>query len=287
MYKKLTFLVLLTFFLGLGGCQKKEESQKPASDVLARVNEEVLTETDLERDIPEDQRSFVTPEQKRGYVKGWIESEILYQEAKRKKIDQDENLKWLIDQTARNEVIQAFLEKELGARVAVSGEEAKQYYQEHKDEFKREEDEVRLSHILVKNIAEAGLVAVRMQGAESFDTLAKQMSLDGGSKERGGDMGYFPLSNLPPQFYEVVRKLKVGEISRPIQTDYGFDIVMVTDKKERGSIKEYELVEEEVTNSLILAKKKKELENLLKELKKTAKVQTFGWASGITVDETK
>jgi parvulin-like peptidyl-prolyl isomerase len=287
MYKKLTFLVLLTFLLGLWGCQKKEESQKPASNVVARVNEGVLTEKDMERDIPEDQRSFVTPEQKRGYVKGWIESEILYQEAKRKKIDQDENLKWLIDQTVRNEVIQTFLEKELGARVAVSGEEAKQYYQEHKDEFKREEDEVRLSHILVKNIAEAGLVAVRMQGGERFDMLAKQMSLDSGTKERGGDMGYIPISNLPPQFYEAVKNLKAKEISTPIQTDYGFDIVMVTDKKERGSTKEYELVEEDVTNSLILAKKKKELENLLKELKKTAKIQTFGWASGITVDETK
>jgi len=297
MYKKfsLFILLILTLFLGFGDCKKKEPFQKPAQsgvppsagEMIARVNEEVLTEKDLESSLPEAEKGFMSPEQKRDYVRRWIESQILYQEAKREKIDQDENIKWRIDQAVRNIIIEGFLEKVLKDRVGVSEEEVKQYYQENKSKFRREQDEVRISHILVKNIAEAGLVGAKMQGGESFDQIAKQLSLDEGTKERGGDIGYVPLSNLPPQFYEAVTKLRTGEISPPIQTDYGFDLVMVTDRKEKGSIKEYEQAKEEVTDSLTFTKQNKELEKLFNELKKSAKIQTFGWAAGISLDETR
>lgn len=253
--------------------------------MLAQVNEALLTETDLEMDIPEAQRSFITLEQKKDYVRRWIENEIVYQEAKRKRIDQDESVKWLIGRAVRSTIIEAFLQKELGARVKVSEEEVKQYYQKNKNMFRREQDEVRISHILVKNVAEAGLVAVRIQEGESFGMIAKQISLDEATKERGGDMGYVQLSNLPPDFYEAVTKLGIGGISAPIRTDYGFDIIMLTDRKEKGSIREYELVKGQATNSLIFTKKKEELGNLLEELKGEAKVQTFGWASGVFPQE--
>jgi parvulin-like peptidyl-prolyl isomerase len=291
MYKKLAFFVLLilAIFLTFAGCKRKEQIQKPGQlgipqkegEVIARVNEEVLTEKDLEAILPSAQNSSISLEQKREYVRRWIENEILYQEAKKKRIDEDENIKWRIDQAVQNIIIEGFLEKELQARIAVSEEEIRRTYQENKNMFKREQDEVRLSRILVKNVAEAGLVAVRMQGGESFDQVAKQMSLDEGTKERGGDIGYVPLSNIPPPFYEAVTKLKTGELSAPIQTDYGFVIIMLTDRKEKDSIKEYEQVKEEITDSLTLTKREKELENLFEELKKAAKVETFGWATGI------
>ncbi|MCK4427237.1 MAG: peptidylprolyl isomerase, partial [candidate division Zixibacteria bacterium] len=260
MYKKLTLFILLILilFLGLGGCKKKEQTQKPPKDVIARVNEGVLTKWDLEMDIPEAQRGFITLQQKRDYVRAWIENEILHQEAKRKRIDQDEAVKWRIDRAARSTIIEAFLEKELGDRVKVSEDETKQYYQKNKNAFRREQDEVRISHILVRNIAEAGLITVRLQEGESFEVIAKDMSLDEASQERGGDMGYVLLSNLPPDFYEAVTKLRIGGISAPIRTNYGFDIIMLTDRKEKGSIREYELVKDQVINSVIFTKKKRE-----------------------------
>jgi parvulin-like peptidyl-prolyl isomerase len=287
MDKKLAFFTLLivTLFLGVEGCRKKEQIRKPSADEIARVNDVVLTQRDLEMDIPEAQRGFITPRQKRDYVRRWIENEILHQEAKRKEIDQDDSVKWLIDQTVRSTIIEAFLEKELGAMAKVTEEEAKQYYQENKNRFRREEEEVRLSHILLRNIAEAGLVTVRLQEGESFDMIAKQMSLDEATKQKGGDMGIIPFSKLSPQFYEEVTKLEIREVSPPIQTDHGYEIIMVTDRKEKDSIREYELVKDQITDFLILAKKKQELGNLLEELKKEAKVETFGWASGVFPQE--
>jgi peptidyl-prolyl cis-trans isomerase C len=283
MHRKLAFIILsiLTLSSGFEGCQKKDQIEKPPRDVIARVDEEVLTEGDLEMDIPEAQRASLSLEQKRDYVRTWIEGEILYQEAKRKKIDQDEAAKWRMDRAVRNAIIESFLHKELEARATVSEEEARQYYQENKNMFAREEEEVRLSHILVRNVAEAGLVTVRMEGGESFDAIAKQLSLDAATKEQGGDMGYIPLSNLPPQFREAVTKLELGGVSPPIRTDYGFDIIMVKDRKERGSIREYELVKPQIINSLVVAKRRTEVGKILEELKKEADVTTFGWASGV------
>ena len=283
MCRKLAFIVLsiMTLSSGFEGCQKKEQIEKPPRDVIARVAEEVLTEWDLEMDIPEAQRTSMTLNQRRDYVRLWIESEILYQEAKRRKIDRDEAAKWRMDRAVRSAIIESFLQKELQARVTVSEDEARQYYLKNKNMFAREEEEVRISHILVRNVAEAGLVRVRMEGGESFEAIAKQLSLDAATSQKGGDMGYHPLSNLPPQFREAVTGLELGRISAPIQTEYGFDVIMVTDRKEKGSIREYELVRPQITNSLVVAKRNQEVGNLLQELKEEAEVTTFGWASGV------
>jgi len=285
----LFIFLILSVGLSFGGCKKKEQSQKSAQlevspkpgEVIAQVNDVSLTERELEMSFPEAQRNPISPKQKKDYVKRWIENEIIYQEAKKRGIDQEENVKWRIDQAVRNIIIEGFLQKELEVRVKASEEEVKQYYQEHRNEFIRNQDEVKVSHILVKNVAEAGLVAVRIRGGESFGAVAKQMSQDEKTKGRGGDIGYVTLASFPSQFYRAIVNLGRGEISEPIQTEYGFEIITVTDRKEKGSIKEYEQVREEITNILILTKKKKELENLFQELKKEAKVQTFGWASGV------
>jgi len=287
MDKKLAFFTLLvcTLLLGFGGCEKKKQLQKSQKDVIAQVNEVRLTERDLELSMPEAQRGSITLEEKRDYVRRWIQSQIVYQEAIRKKVDQDETVKWLIDQAVRNTVIEAFLERELGGRVGVTEEEARQYYQENRTMFKREDDEVRLSRILVSSVAEAALVALRIEEGESFDMIAKQMSLDASTKERGGDVGIIPLSSLPPEFQEAAIWLSIGEVSRPIETEYGFALLMVTDRKAKGSIREYELVKGQITNSLSVDKRRRELENLLEQLKKEAKVETFDWATGVFPEE--
>jgi peptidyl-prolyl cis-trans isomerase C len=283
MDKKFAFFILLalTSLLGFEGCKKKEQIQKSQKDVIAQVDDALLTERDLELAIPEAQRDIITLEQKRDLVGRWIQSQILYQAAIRKKTDQDETVRWQIDQAVRNTIIEAFLEKELGDRVKVSEDEARQYYQQNKNMFRREEDEVRLHRILVGNVAEAGLVKVRIEGGESFDTIAKGMSLDETTKERGGDVGYVLLSDLPPEFQEAAMRLSIGEVSGPIQTEYGIALIMITDRKAQGSIREYELVKSQIINSLILNKKRKELEDLFEQLKKEAKVQTFDWADGV------
>ena len=71
----------------------------------------------------------------------------------------------------------------------------------------------------------------RIKNGEDFIDLAKQASEDEATRNKGGDLGYFSESRVPPDFLAAVIKLRVGEISGPIQTTLGFHIVRLTDFK--------------------------------------------------------
>ncbi len=80
-----------------------------------------------------------------------------------------------------------------------------------------------------------------------FEELAKQESEDPGSKEKGGDLGYFGPGKMAPEFEEATYKLKVGEISKPIKSSYGYHIIKLTDKKE---LKPYNEVKDSIRKNL-------------------------------------
>ncbi|HET9419194.1 MAG TPA: peptidylprolyl isomerase, partial [Chthoniobacterales bacterium] len=71
----------------------------------------------------------------------------------------------------------------------------------------------------------------RVRKGEDFSELVAANSEDEATKARGGDLGFFSESRMPPDFFEAVQKLRVGEISRPVRTRLGFHIIQVTDVK--------------------------------------------------------
>jgi parvulin-like peptidyl-prolyl isomerase len=102
---------------------------------------------------------------------------------------------------------------------------------------------------------------------EDFAKLAKQYSQDPGSAANGGDLGYFAKGKMVPAFEEAAFALKVGEISKPVRTVYGYHIIKVTDKKD-GQVKaSHILIKVQDFNSWIA--------DLKAELKKTKKIIIF------------
>lgn len=111
----------------------------------------------------------------------------------------------------------------------VTDEEIKAYYEENKDNFL----EAEARHILVETEDEAKKVIERIEAGEDFAELAKELSKDPGSAENGGSLGYFPKGMMVPEFEDFVFSAQVGELSEPIQTDYGFHIIEVTGIKDK------------------------------------------------------
>ncbi len=90
--------------------------------------------------------------------------------------------------------------------------------------------QVRAAHILVDTKSQASGLKNRIEGGEDFAKMAKQFSKCP-SGQRGGDLGYFGRGQMVPEFETAAFNLPKGEISEPVQTDFGWHIIKVTDKK--------------------------------------------------------
>ncbi|WIY62238.1 peptidylprolyl isomerase PrsA [Bacillus arachidis] len=135
--------------------------------------------------------------------------------------------------------------------------------------------EIKASHILVKDEATAKKVKEELNQGKSFEELAKQYSEDPGSKEKGGDLGYFGPGQMVKPFEDAAYKLKKDEISEPVKTEHGYHIIKVTDIKKQE--KSFEDSKADIKKQLV-AKKMQDGEFMMKlqedELKKAdVKVQ--------------
>jgi peptidyl-prolyl cis-trans isomerase C len=106
--------------------------------------------------------------------------------------------------------------------------------------------------ILVASEKEAQDIAARLAAGEKFEDLAKQYSLDG-SKDYGGDLGYFTAAEMVPEFSKAAFALKTGETSGPVKTDFGWHIIRLEDRKQ-GAAQPYDQVKAAIRNVLLRQK---------------------------------
>ncbi len=128
-------------------------------------------------------------------------------------------------------------------------------------------ERIRARHILVATEKEANDIEAKLKGGAKFEDLAKQYSLDG-SKDYGGDLGYFTAPEMVPEFSKAAFALKQGEVSAPVKTDYGWHVIRLDDRK-MGSAQPYDQVKGAIKNVLVRDK----VQALLASLQGTAKVE--------------
>lgn len=148
--------------------------------------------------------------------------------------------------------MQVKIRKILEPQVTVTDDEIKEYYDTNKASFS-EEEQVRASHILVETKEEADAIVKQLKEGADFAELAKEKSADTGSKENGGDLDFFKRGDMVTEFSDAAFSMKVGEVSDPVKSDYGYHIIKVTDHKDA---KDYTLEEkkEEIRKTLISQK---------------------------------
>ncbi len=129
--------------------------------------------------------------------------------------------------------------------LTISDAQIAEYYAAHANEFQRAE-EVRASHILVGPAGEGeearraaaararALYARAIAPGADFAALAREASDDPGSKDSGGDLGWFGRGRMVKEFEEAVFALKVGEVSQPVESQFGFHVIKLTDRRGAG-----------------------------------------------------
>jgi peptidyl-prolyl cis-trans isomerase D len=149
---------------------------------------------------------------------------------------------------------------DFASEVVISDEEVESYYEENLDMYQQER-QVKARHILFRSDTEtpeeeeekvkerALSVLEKARAGEDFADLAKEYS-EGPTKERGGDLGYFPSGQMVKPFDDAAFGMEKGEISDLVKTQYGYHIIKVEDIKEAGT-KSLAEVQEEIRDRLL------------------------------------
>jgi len=168
--------------------------------------------------------------------------------------------------TARERLLgNVALEKMLETNV--TDDAAKKFYQEQ-IALRERSDEVRASHILVASEAEANKIKTRLEGGADFAKLAAELSTDRGSAAEGGDLGYFQADAMVAPFAERAFATKVGEISMPVQSQFGWHVIKVVDRR-KTAVPTYEQMRDEVRQFLTY----QEVETFITDLRENAEVE--------------
>ena len=129
------------------------------------------------------------------------------------------------------------------------------------------EERARARHILLATEEEAKEIAASLANGGDFEALAKEHSLDG-SKEFGGDLGYFTAEEMVPAFSEAAFALDVGEVSEPVKTEFGWHLIKLEDRK-KGGAQPFEDVE----NAIRMVLLRQSVQDRLVELRKDARIE--------------
>ncbi|WP_375770134.1 peptidyl-prolyl cis-trans isomerase [Archangium gephyra] len=299
-------LAALALAVGLAGCNKKDK-EDPDANVVATVNGEVLSRADFEHELGRELASSAnesgqhTPEDvepyKRALLETLISRMVLLQEARTHNVTVSPEevdrgvLRLSSDYPAGNfnevlaqgqlsmaelkarEAARLTIEKlftnHVYTRVAVTEEELRAYYAAHETEFS-EPEQVRAAQIVVKGIDDARKVQAQLKSGKKFADLARKYSLSADAKV-GGDLGFFPRGQMPPAFDQVVFYLSPGQVSDVVETEYGYHLFRVLEKKS-GRKLEFTEVREQVETKLLAQRRAEAQETYEKELRTKAQV---------------
>jgi peptidyl-prolyl cis-trans isomerase C len=168
--------------------------------------------------------------------------------------------------------IAKMIEDEIGTKVAVKPEQITDFYAKNPDQFK-EGESVRASHILIavpkgadaatkaQARAKAEGVLKEVKAGKDFGALAKANSADPGSAANGGDLGFFQQGQMVGPFNDAAFSLAPGTTSDLVETDFGFHIIKVAEKKPGRTIP--------------LEEVKPQVEQYLQQLNRTEQTEAF------------
>ena len=243
-----------------------EKLSKPDSPVIARVGRSVLTLEDLNKSIPSEYSSRITREQRINYVKQWIDAELLYQEALRQKIDKEIDIRMRLEKMKKDLLGAEMIGRNsFGTNKQKFSEEAiNNYYEQHKESFIRESDVVKYIEIVVDDV-KTGWKVRNMITQNNFLELAAQFSTI--PVQDPNSAPYIPLNSLPPELSSVIFTIRINGTTNPIQLPDGVRIARVLDKQNAGDTCLVEEVKDEIVSALSTQSQKKDIENLLADLR--------------------
>ena len=238
-----------------------------AADTLATVNGKAIKQSIYDY-IAKDATARgqkVDSQVKQAITNKLIDSELVYQEAQ--KLGLDKQADYLArEELSRRELLTSSYLQDFVKKNPISESETKAAYEEYKKAYGDKEYSAR--HILVKTEGEAKDIIAQLGKGGDFAKIAKEKSLDPGSKEKGGDLGWFSPASMVKPFSDVAINLQKGSIStNPVQTQFGWHVIKLIDTRTAQPLP-YDKVKDGIQKNL----QQRDLEKMMAELRTKAKI---------------
>ncbi|MHB8172829.1 MAG: peptidylprolyl isomerase, partial [Nitrospirota bacterium] len=254
---------------GTAAAASEQSASKPSAkkpETVATVNGEKITSDTIDMILQQGASQGMAqpnnPEIKKTILNKLIDMSLFSQAAEKAGLKKDADYKQAVDMMKKQEGLfkkqvlsTLYLRKKAFDSVKVTPDEIKNFYDKNKDQFKVGE-QVKASHILVATEAEAKAIKAKLDKGASFERMAKEKSTDP-SASRGGNLGWFGKGMMDPDFEKAAFSLKkVGDISEPVKTKFGWHIIKLTGKK-AASVRPLDQVKAAIEQKLMQDKQKK------------------------------
>jgi peptidyl-prolyl cis-trans isomerase C len=281
-FLKITAIIIPAIFLISLGVQAQDK------EILAKIGNKTITVTDLNRIIsfydPEQQNMIEkNPQFRENILMQLVRSTVIAQLAKNKGYDKKPEIKSQQEILINNFLATIYLQKEVVEKITISEDKARAYYKDHPDTFTTPEM-IRVRHILIKvepsapedekkkAKTKAEEVLTKLKGGEDFSKLASEASDDPGTKDKGGDLDFFPKGSMIPAFEKVAFSMKPGETSGLVETEYGYHIIKMEEKKD-AFLEPYENIKDKVKEQGLQEMRKAAVTDFIEKASKNARVE--------------
>lgn len=176
----------------------------------------------------------------------------------------------------KNSFIIKAVQEDIVKNVTITDDEVKSYYDKNKETVFTKGAGADVAHILVADEGKAKELKAKLDAGADFATLAKENSIDNGTKNKGGNLGFvqYNTKELVSEFVEGFKNLKEGQVSEPVKSQYGYHLIKVTGIK-NGEVVSFDEVKEQLKNLLLDQKKEAVYNAKIQEWKNALGVKTY------------
>ena len=226
----LILMVVCLLAAPYGMAQQAPLTQGDADEVLATVNGTPLTKRHFDELLRQysPQTQAAARQNKGRFMRELVLQEILAQEGRRIQIENDPEVAARLSLQRNSTLARAVVQKYVAEQSGMTDERLREHYDNNRASFAYDE-QITARHILLKTEAEAQAALAEIKQGQDFAEVAKRKST-GPSAPDGGDLGTFGRGRMVPEFEQVAFALNVGEVSEPVKTQFGYHIIMVTDR---------------------------------------------------------
>ena len=267
--KSRILLVSAVSLLGLSACNSKTGITRTAGDIAATVNGTPISKDSVDQIV--GQRIAMgqadSTETRKAIINQLAMQMLVSQEAIKKNLDKTPEVINQIKLTQQSILANAFVQ-DYTKNNPVSDDILKAEYDKIKAQMSGTEYKAR--HILVDKEAEAKhIIAKLKKNAKLFDSLAKEYSKDPGSKDKGGDLGWFDPRGMVPEFGAAVAKLEKGKFTlEPVKTQFGYHVILLEDSRTKQAP-----IFEQVKPQLAKNVQEQNLKKLIDDMMAKAKIE--------------